>query len=243
MNTKRQLSRYLGSLILPLGLFNLSSSATDPESGFTAGLAARDRGHFATAFRTWMPLANEGFAEAQNNIGHMYETGQGVTRSFTEAMRWYRLAADAELPQAQHNLGLLYFHGYGVPADKSEAVTWFTLAAEQNLAESQYMLGVVHQQGDGADLDYAEARRRFRQSSLNGYADAQLMYAYMLQAGEGGEPDPFHAYIWARIAQHHGQPGALDLIGVAVLLLNRNDLSRAETLLTACLADGLHTCP
>ena len=41
----------------------------------------------------------------------MYERGLGVSQSYTEAMRWYRLAADQGLPEANHNLGLLYYSG------------------------------------------------------------------------------------------------------------------------------------
>ena len=36
---------------------------------FLAGLNAIDRNHFATAFRSFKPMAEEGIAEAQNNIG------------------------------------------------------------------------------------------------------------------------------------------------------------------------------
>ena len=47
------------------------STVLAQEDRFDAGVAANERGHFATALRAWLPLAEEGVAEAQNNVGHM----------------------------------------------------------------------------------------------------------------------------------------------------------------------------
>jgi len=99
------------------------------ELSFDAGLAAKDRGHFATAIRSWLPLAEAGSAEAQNNIGHMFEEGLGVSQNYQTAMSWYRKAAEQDLAQAQHNVGLLYYNGYGVQANPREAVRWFRQSA------------------------------------------------------------------------------------------------------------------
>ena len=65
--------------------------------GFQAGLAALERGHYATAMRAWLKLGRAGVAEAQNNIGHLYEEGYGVSQNYAEAMAWYRQAADQGL--------------------------------------------------------------------------------------------------------------------------------------------------
>ena len=49
-----------------LGASTLALAQTDSETQFASGLAAKDRGHYATAMRAWLPLANSGIAEAQN---------------------------------------------------------------------------------------------------------------------------------------------------------------------------------
>jgi TPR repeat protein len=41
-------------------------------------LAAYQRGDYTTALAIWRPLADQGDAVAQNNIGAMYAHGQGV---------------------------------------------------------------------------------------------------------------------------------------------------------------------
>src|SRR4051812_7766262 len=40
--------------------------------------AAYERQEYATALRLWRPLAEQGNADAQFDLGGMYETGQGV---------------------------------------------------------------------------------------------------------------------------------------------------------------------
>ena len=49
--------------------------------------------------------AEAGDAGAQNDLGFMYDTGEGVPQDDAEAARWYRLAADQGHAGAQYNLG------------------------------------------------------------------------------------------------------------------------------------------
>jgi uncharacterized protein len=57
------------------------------------GVAAHDKGDYATALRLWRPLAEQGNAYAQYNLGLMYDYGTGVAQDYREAAKWYRLAA------------------------------------------------------------------------------------------------------------------------------------------------------
>ena len=45
---------------------------------FDKGLIAAQNGDFATALREWTPLAEQGDASAQFNLGVMYRNGKGV---------------------------------------------------------------------------------------------------------------------------------------------------------------------
>ncbi len=47
----------------------LSLLATPAWAGFAEGVAAYERGDYATALREWRPLAEQGDAEAQYNLG------------------------------------------------------------------------------------------------------------------------------------------------------------------------------
>ena len=71
----------------------------------------------ASVFRETLLLAKQGVAEAQFNLGTMYDSGQGVHQDYAEAFRWYRKAADQGYTEAQYNLGVMYDNGDGVRQD------------------------------------------------------------------------------------------------------------------------------
>ena len=96
---------------------------------FEAGLEAYKRGDYATALEEWRPLAEQGLARAQHDLGFMYDNGEGVAQDHSEAARWYRLAAEQGLAEAQNNLGVLYEDGEGGARDNVKALMWYSLAA------------------------------------------------------------------------------------------------------------------
>lgn len=105
--------------------------------------AARDRGDYATEFRFTLPLAQQGNAKAQFNLGVMYYDGQGVPQYYFQAVKWFRLAAAQGHANAQNILGVSYRDGKGVPKDAVQAVKWYRLATAQGIAEAQYNLAVM----------------------------------------------------------------------------------------------------
>ena len=56
-------------------------------------MQAMGRGHYATALRAFRNLAKTGDAQAENNIGYLYERGLGVPQDYGMALKWYKLAA------------------------------------------------------------------------------------------------------------------------------------------------------
>ncbi len=66
-------------------------------------MAAYHRGDYATALREWRPLAEQGSAIAQNNLGLMYSEGLGVPKDYAQAHKWYNLAASRCPPGEDHD--------------------------------------------------------------------------------------------------------------------------------------------
>ena len=98
-------------------------------------------------------LAEQGDADAQTNLGAMYDNGTGVPQNYSEAVKWYRLAAEQGIATAQYNLGAMYANGEGVPQNDAEAVKWYRLAAEQGYADAQNNLGIMYaRQGCATEL-------------------------------------------------------------------------------------------
>ena len=72
--------------------------------------------------------ADQGDAEAQYNLGVMYNTGMGVLKDDAEAVRWFQLSADQGHASAQLNLGFMYALGRGVLKDDVLAHMWYNIA-------------------------------------------------------------------------------------------------------------------
>ena len=105
--------------------------------------------------------ANAGDADAQFNLGLMYDNGRGVPQDDGEAVAWYRQAAEQGHASAQFNLGVAYRDGQGVPQDDVEAERWWRKAAMQGDAEAQFNLGLAYENGFGVPKDGVEAYKWF----------------------------------------------------------------------------------
>ena len=103
----------------------------------------------AAQIAEWRKAADQGFADAQYNIGVYYAKGKGVPQDYAKAVKWYRKAAEQGLAAAQYNLGVYYAKGQGVTKNEIEAVTWYRKAAEQGHAMAQGNLGAHYWNGDG----------------------------------------------------------------------------------------------
>ena len=143
-----------------------------PLEDASVAYAAYHRGDYATALRLWLPLANQGDAVAQYNLGLMYERGYGVPQNYVEAMKWYRKAADRGHPTAKFNLGVTYDLGLGVPQNYAEALKWYRLAAEQGHTAALFNLGLMYFNGHGVPQDYVSAHIWFNLASAGGDQNA-----------------------------------------------------------------------
>ncbi len=116
-------ARFAGLALIAALCAGFTLGLTAPAwAGFDEGVAAYNRGDYATALREFRPLAEQGDAAAQHNLGLMYHIGQGVTQDYAKAVKWYRKAAEQGDAKAQHNLGFMYQNAKGVPDDHAEAV-------------------------------------------------------------------------------------------------------------------------
>ena len=131
------------------------------QAGFDEGVAAYERGDYASAFREFRPLADQGVAAAQYNLGLMYVNGRGVTQDYVEAVKWYRKAAEQGNAKTQHNLGTMYFYGKGVTQNYVQAHMWFNLAAVKGNETSRKGRGIVAEKMTPAQI--AEAQRLARE--------------------------------------------------------------------------------
>ena len=93
-------------------------------------------------------------AQAQYNLGLLYESGVGVTRSLTSGD--HVVAArrrEQGHTDAQVQLATQYFLGRGAAKDWKLAAKWYEAAAAGGDAGAQYIIGSFYEHGDGVAHD------------------------------------------------------------------------------------------
>jgi TPR repeat protein len=152
------------AMLLPPG----AAHAQSVDVALAASLAALKRGDHTTALKVLPPLAEQGNAAAQFNLGLIYDNGRGVARDHDEALKWYRLAAVQGNAGAQRHLGELYYDGLGVPQDTARAYLWLHLAAGTGDARAAKYRDLAARRLKPPQV--AEAQKAARACQLNAFA-------------------------------------------------------------------------
>ena len=108
---------------------------------------------------------------AQNNLGWMYDNGEGVPEDDAEAAGWLRLAADQGHAGAQHNLGVMYANGEGVLQDNVTAHMWFNIAGANGAEFGRDNREKIERKMTPADI--SEAQKRARICMASNYTDCE----------------------------------------------------------------------
>jgi len=128
---------------------------------YQAGRDAYKRGDYDTALKEFRLAAEQGDAQAQFELGVMYDEGQGVAQDYQEAVPWYRLAAEQGYALAQNNLAVVYWKGQGVTQDYVIAHKWTNLAAANGVKEAVKLRDLLEEELTPSQL--AEAQQMARE--------------------------------------------------------------------------------
>ena len=160
--------------------------------------------------------AEQGDAEAQFNLGVLYDSGEGEKQNRVKAAEWYRRAAEQGHAEAQSKLGtLLYYTGNGAKQNRAKAAEWCRRAAEQGHAKAQFNLGVLYYDGEGVEQNHAEAAKWYRLAAEQGDASAQFNLGLLYRKGEGVEQNHIEAAKWFRPAAEQGLAIAQFCLGIS----------------------------
>jgi hypothetical protein len=105
------------------------------DANIDEAIAAFNHKDYATALKQFRALAAKGDANAQFDLGMMYQNGDGVTAEDKEAFGWFRKAAEQGVAQAQAQLGVMYYSGEGVGQSDAQAAAWFGKARGQGFVD------------------------------------------------------------------------------------------------------------
>lgn len=126
-----------------------------------------------TATELFEKAAMQGLANAQYNLGVIYDNAIGRSDDQTMAYFWYSAAADQGHIAAQYNLGVAAAQGKGAPRDYAVAALWFDRAASGGLPDAQYNLGQMYEAGLGVPLELETAYDLYAAAAAQGYPPAR----------------------------------------------------------------------
>lgn len=163
-------------------------------------------------------------AKMQYCIGEVYYYGDGVSKDFSKALKWYKKSADLGFPDAQFSLGIMYENGEGVSENIKEAAKFYYLSAKQgnqnareaivNLAELEdpnalYYLGDIYYNGYGVPKNFEKAFKWYEKAANMANTDAICCLGKIFDQGIGVQQDFAKASSWFRKAVELGRKDAL----------------------------------
>lgn len=182
--------------------------AAPPTPADHPGMAAFKAGDYTTAYKIWAPMAEQGDANAQANLGILYLRGLGVSKDIEHAVQLFHESAAKGNGQAEFQLGLMFAKGVGVQQDYSEAMRWYEMAAEQgdlSAGYAGYGIGRLFEEGYGVPQDEKAAATWYRKAAEKGVAPAQYNLSQMIAKGKGGlKKDDAEAFAWCKKAADQG---------------------------------------
>lgn len=172
------------------------------------GNAALERKDYKKAHSLLLPLAEQGNAFAQFNIGVMYAQGLGLERNDQKAVNWYQRAAEQGEADAQTNLAHMLETGRGIEKDYKKAMQWYLKAAAKRNAMAQHNIGSLYFNGYGVSKDDKKAVEWYSKAAEQGLPLAQNALGAMYVKGWGAEKDPNKGLEWILKAAKQGFPDA-----------------------------------
>ena len=119
-------------IITGLSFISLAAAFTNAAANeLDDAVDAMRSGDFAEAYCIMRPLAEDGDADAQYNIGWMYMNGYGLRVNDSLALEWWEKASEQGHSDASFSIGMLYSLGEGeVSKNSNEAIDYYLIAAD-----------------------------------------------------------------------------------------------------------------
>jgi len=110
---------------------------TSPRLNFQLGRAYCAAKNFHESLPFFVRAAEQGYAAAETALGDAFQSGTGVSQSYTDAIYWYSKAAKQGFAIAQNSLGVMYEQGLGSAREIIVALDWYRKAAKQGDSAAQ----------------------------------------------------------------------------------------------------------
>lgn len=136
-----------------------------------------------TSIKWALKAAIGGDGPGQFRMGYAHHLGEGASKDWRIALKYYVLAFDNGQSVASSNIGEMYrIGGFGLQKNISKMFEW---CQQNSTASSLYLVGMCYYTGDGVEQNHTEARKSFKMSAV-GNVESQYMLGKMMIQGEGG---------------------------------------------------------
>jgi serine/threonine-protein kinase len=193
--------------------------AAPPTSEGPDGAATCDEAVRASAWpdagRLCASEAEAGAPAARRMLAGLYARGDGVPKSDSLAVVWYRRAAAGGDGQAAYHLGLMLAGTTGDQARDRDATRLLRQAAVADVVAAWPVLAERYEQGIGTDRNDSEAAFWYRKAAEQGNRAAQFNLAVMFTRGRGLKKDERQAAQWFEQAATQGHVAAQYELGMA----------------------------
>lgn len=174
---------------------------------------------WAKAIEMLQLSANQGNADAQWELGLMYEFANHLDADPARALGLYRSSADAGSPIGLYMLAHCYQHGIVVDEDHLISDSLYSQSVSQLLElvpdEDIYVLnfiGSAYYWGDGVAPDRQKAFDYYLTSAQLGNPETQYKVGLCYETGQGVALDLQQALSWYHTSAAQGYPDALDAL-------------------------------
>ncbi|MCG7548045.1 tetratricopeptide repeat protein [Pseudoalteromonas sp. Of7M-16] len=180
-------SKELRDLDKAADYFQVSYVRGYKECAFELGyLYHRSKPDTQQALRWYQVAAKNGSRDALNNLGMMYNNGDGVDIDYSRAKSYFEQAVELGSRLSFGNLGSLYELGKGVERDYDKAIYWYQKGIDRQDAQSMHNLGTLYNLGRGIEKDRAKALTLFEQAADlgNRFSAFNIANAYFYADGK-----------------------------------------------------------
>lgn len=139
------------------------------------------------------PLAEQGDAKAQLNLGFLYYEGEEVKQDYKIAFKWFKQAADQKHPLALCNVSAMFKEGEGVRKSAKKSFQALKQAADLGLPEAQCHVGAKYYMGHEIKRDFKKALKYFHLAAKQDNPSALANLGVMYEKGNGVKQDRIKA--------------------------------------------------
>lgn len=168
------------------------------------------------AFKLYVPLAEEGEAQAQTQLCWMYSRGIGVEQDYAQGFRWCEKAVAQNDPEALYSLGTYYLFGKGIEADIVKGGNLIERALKMGSASANKLERTLRT--DCITPDHTITSDEQAQDCVvlaaMGNSVAQAIVGALYHSGEYREKDVTEAVYWLQRAAVQGEGDAQLLLGI-----------------------------